>query len=31
VETLEEVSDGLPCSGEIVMGPYTVVIFLQDE
>jgi len=31
VETREEGSDGLPCSGEIGIGPYTVVIFSQDE
>jgi hypothetical protein len=24
-------TDGLPCSGEIGIGPYTVVIFSQDE
>jgi len=30
VETREEGSDGLPCSGEIGIGPYTVVIFSQD-
>ena len=31
VEASEEESDGLPCSGEIGIGPYTVVIFSQDE
>ncbi len=31
VEVREEESDGLPCSGEIGIGPYTVVIFSQDE
>jgi 1,4-alpha-glucan branching enzyme len=31
VESREEESDGLPCSGEIGIGPYTVVIFSQDE
>ena len=31
VETHEEGADGLPCSGEISIGPYTVVIFSQDE
>jgi 1,4-alpha-glucan branching enzyme len=31
VETREEGSDGLPCSGEIGIGPYKVVIFSQDE
>jgi 1,4-alpha-glucan branching enzyme len=30
VETHEEGADGLPCSGEIGIGPYTVVIFSQD-
>jgi 1,4-alpha-glucan branching enzyme len=30
VETSEEGADGLPCSGEIGIGPYTVVIFSQD-
>jgi 1,4-alpha-glucan branching enzyme len=30
VETREEGADGLPCSGEISIGPYTVVIFSQD-
>ncbi|MBI5583773.1 MAG: alpha amylase C-terminal domain-containing protein [Deltaproteobacteria bacterium] len=30
VETKEEGADGLPCSGEISIGPYTVVIFSQD-
>ncbi len=27
----ENGADGLPCSGEISIGPYTVVIFSQDE
>jgi 1,4-alpha-glucan branching enzyme len=31
VEAHEEGTDGLPCSGEISIGPYTVVIFSQDE
>ncbi|GFO57248.1 1,4-alpha-glucan branching enzyme [Geomonas sp. Red276] len=31
VETREEEADGLPCCGEICIGPYTVVIFSQDE
>ena len=31
VETRAEKTDGLPCSGEIGIGPYTVVIFSQDE
>jgi len=31
VKTREEGTDGLPCSGEIGIGPYTVVIFSQDE
>ena len=31
VEAREGESDGLPCSGEIGIGPYTVVIFSQDE
>ena len=31
VEAREEESDGLPCSVEIGIGPYTVVIFSQDE
>jgi 1,4-alpha-glucan branching enzyme len=30
VETHEEGADGLPCSGEISIGPYTVVIFSQE-
>jgi 1,4-alpha-glucan branching enzyme len=30
VETHEEGADGLPCSAEIGIGPYTVVIFSQD-
>jgi 1,4-alpha-glucan branching enzyme len=31
VETQEDGADGLPASGEISIGPYTVVIFSQDE
>jgi len=31
VEVHEEEIDGLPCSGKISIGPYTVVIFSQDE
>jgi len=31
VEAREQGTDGLPCSGEISIGPYTVVIFSQDE
>lgn len=31
VEAHEEPMDGLPCSGKISIGPYTVVIFSQDE
>jgi 1,4-alpha-glucan branching enzyme len=31
VQTREQGADGLPCSGEIDIGPYTVVIFSQDE
>ena len=31
VETRAEGIDGLRCSGEIGIGPYTVVIFSQDE
>ena len=31
VETKGEGVDGMPCSGEIGIGPYTVVIFSQDE
>ena len=31
VDAHEKGSDGLPCSGEIGIGPYTVVIFSQDE
>ena len=31
VETYEEKIDGLPCAGKISIGPYTVVIFSQDE
>ena len=30
VEGREEKNDGLPCSGKISIGPYTVVIFSQD-
>ena len=30
VEAHEEKVDGLPCSGKISIGPYTVVIFSQD-
>jgi len=30
-EAHEEETDGLPCSGKISIGPYTVVIFSQDE
>ena len=30
VEAREEGIDGLPCSGKISIGPYTVVIFSQD-
>ena len=30
VETDKEGADGLPCSGKISIGPYTVVIFSQD-
>jgi 1,4-alpha-glucan branching enzyme len=30
VETHEEAADGLPCSGEISIGPHTVVIFSQE-
>ncbi|MCX5700446.1 MAG: alpha-amylase family glycosyl hydrolase [Candidatus Omnitrophica bacterium] len=30
VEAKEEKIDGLPCSGKISIGPYTVVIFSQD-
>lgn len=30
VEAHEDERDGLPCSGEICIGPYTVVIFSQD-
>jgi 1,4-alpha-glucan branching enzyme len=30
VVTLEEKVDGLPCSGKISIGPYTVVMFSQD-
>jgi 1,4-alpha-glucan branching enzyme len=30
VEAHEEGTDGLPCAGEIGIGPYTVVIFSQD-
>jgi 1,4-alpha-glucan branching enzyme len=31
VEAHEEKTDGLPCSGKMNIGPYTVVIFSQDE
>ena len=31
VETREEGADGITCSGEIGIGPYTVVIYSQDE
>ena len=31
VKAHEEKVDGLPCSGKISIGPYTVVIFSQDE
>ena len=31
VEVHEEKIDGLPCSGKISIGPYTVVIFSQDK
>jgi len=31
VEAHEENSDGLPCSGKINIGPYTVVIYSQDK
>jgi 1,4-alpha-glucan branching enzyme len=31
VDAHEENIDGLPCSGKISIGPYTVVIFSQDE
>ncbi len=31
VEANEEAIDGLPCSGKISIGPYTVVMFSQDE
>jgi len=31
VDAQEKGTDGLPCSGEIGIGPYTVVIFSQDE
>jgi 1,4-alpha-glucan branching enzyme len=31
VEARAEGTDGLPCCGEIGIGPYTVVIFSQDE
>jgi 1,4-alpha-glucan branching enzyme len=30
VEAHEEEIDGLPCSGEISIGPYTVVIYSQE-
>jgi len=31
VNTYAEETDGLPCSGKISIGPYTVVIFSQDK
>ncbi|GJQ49802.1 MAG: alpha amylase C-terminal domain-containing protein [Candidatus Kuenenia stuttgartiensis] len=31
VEAQEEIIEGLPCSGKISIGPYTVVIFSQAE
>jgi len=31
VQAHEEKIDGLPCSGKISIGPYTVVIFSQDK
>ena len=31
LQTQEEKADGLPCSGKISIGPYTVVIFSQDK
>ena len=31
VEAREEKIDGLPCSGKISIGPYTVVMYSQDE
>ena len=31
VKTHEQGTDGLPCSGGISIGPYTVVMFSQDE
>ncbi|MGA2532136.1 MAG: alpha-amylase family glycosyl hydrolase [Candidatus Aminicenantales bacterium] len=31
VEAREETIDGLPCSGKVCIGPYTVVIFSQDD
>jgi 1,4-alpha-glucan branching enzyme len=31
VKAHEEGIDGLPCSGKISIGPYTVVMFSQDE
>ena len=31
VEAHEKETDGLPCTGEIGIGPYTVVIFSQDK
>jgi 1,4-alpha-glucan branching enzyme len=31
VEAHEEKADGLPCSGKISIGPYTMVVFSQDE
>jgi 1,4-alpha-glucan branching enzyme len=30
VQAREEKADGLPCSGKINIGPYTVVIFSQE-
>jgi hypothetical protein len=30
-EAHEEGTDGLPCSGKISIGPYTVIILSQDE
>lgn len=31
VEAYEDAIDGLPCSGPISIGPYTVIIFSQDK
>ncbi|WP_420264551.1 alpha-amylase family glycosyl hydrolase [Candidatus Magnetominusculus dajiuhuensis] len=31
VDAYEEATDGLPCSGKISIGPYTVLIFSQDK